>query len=65
MDRLSSDRETTLSPRARAAWRRAADELLIDAIFGDRVYGDIAPIGAKARRSLDTAPVGSQVANVA
>ena len=23
-----------LSPRARAAWRRAADELLIDAIFG-------------------------------
>ena len=23
-----------LSPRARAAWRRAADELLINAIFG-------------------------------
>ena len=34
MDKAASP--TPLSPRARAAWRRAADELLIDAIFGDR-----------------------------
>ena len=29
-----SEPREPLSPRARAAWRRAADELLIDAIFG-------------------------------
>ena len=34
MTRHDPEMREPLSPRARAAWRRAADELLIDAIFG-------------------------------
>ena len=45
-----------LSPRARAAWRRAADELLIDAIFGDRVFGERLPDTHAPVTALAVAP---------
>ena len=50
-----------LQSHTRAAWRRAADELLIDAIFGSSpsVIRDdtIAPAAAALARTRDTAPL--------
>ena len=36
-----SSPQMPLSPTAQVRWRRAADELLIDAIFGDLLRADL------------------------
>ncbi len=45
-----------LSPRARIAWRRAADELLIDAIFGAGYEPFPATEPAVTQASMPTQP---------